>query len=359
MIDLLDIRIYFQHKPFGTLRFLKREDGTDGVTKCLTKNVNLYDDGAVIHVTSLNNGKKIAIRCCPPKVLQGHNIFGTNNVIGLANKLIKYVLAALGLNASQEQVNAWERGEFEIQAIDITHRFAVESHPLVSRLITHLVRTTSLRFRPTPICPGIGVRMLAPCRQANWLFYDKLLEFEDKRKKEAKYLRALIGKNSDTDAIENLLRQEASMNMRAELKLEKNYLKENRLSHGSAWGRGKAKEIYFQELELLRLGVIPSVEYAKVLLDRLTEPKLRQTFIVWFHGENLSTYGNRQTLRGRQNAILNAVGIDILNDAMPLKNPPLNMADVFDADNVLPDFPEWAHQYPRVSYKGQDLPHKR
>lgn len=135
MIDLLEVRIRVSHLRFGTLRFLKREDGTDGITKCLTKNVRLYDGGAIIYVTSLNNGKQIGIRCCPAKVLQGHNIFGTNNVVGLAKKLIEYTLSALELEADQERIEAWARGEFEIRAMDITHRFAVCSHYLVSRIV--------------------------------------------------------------------------------------------------------------------------------------------------------------------------------------------------------------------------------
>lgn len=356
MIDLLDLVIPIQHKRFGTLRFLKREDGTDGLTKCLTKNISLYENGAVIRATSLNKGKQIAIRCCPAKVLQGHNIFGTDNVVGLANTLIGYVLAALGFDADREQLEAWERGEFEVRALDITHRFPVESHPLVSRVIAHLFRCTPMQLRPAAIYPGVGVRLLAPCRTAEWLFYDKRREFDDKRYKEAKYLRALIGSTPDTDAVESLLRKEASANLRAELKLEKKYLKAHELSVGSAWSRGTAKEIYFRELELLGLGAIPSVEHAKVLLDRLTAPKLRQTFLGWMHGEDLTTYGSRQTLRGHRMAIVDAIGIDILHDVVPHQAPPLNIAGIFCAENALPNFPQWASRHPAAAYRGQELP---
>jgi II/X family phage/plasmid replication protein len=357
MIDLLVLKIRTPHKPFGSVRYIEREDGTDGVTKCLTKNVRLYSDGAVIRVTSLNHGTQIGIRCCPAKALQGHNIFGTNNVIGLAHKLIEYVLAALGVEASQEQFEAWEGGEFEILALDITHRFGADSHPLVSRVLTHLFRTTSLQLRPTPIYPGIGVRMMAPHRQASWLFYDKRLEFDDKRHKEGAYLLPFIGVDKPgAKTIVDLLRQSASENIRAELKLGKTYLKEHKQNVGSAWSRKRVMDTYFQELGLLRLGAVPSVEHAKVLLDRLIHPKLRQTFIGWLQGEDLSTYGNRQTLRGRRRAILEAAGIDIWQDVVPLKTSPLHLADIFDVDNLLPDFPDWADQYPAVCYKGHPIP---
>jgi hypothetical protein len=78
----------------------------------------------------------------------------------------------------------------------------------------------------------------------------------------------------------------------------------------------------------------------------------------WFHGEDLSTYGNRQTLRGRRNAILKAVDVDIVQDVMPLETPPLKFVDIFDSGKVLPDFPEWADQHPAVCYKGQDIPRR-
>ncbi|MDB5761643.1 MAG: hypothetical protein JWQ21_638 [Herminiimonas sp.] len=359
MIDLLDFVIRIRHKPFGTVRLLKREGGTYGVTKHLSKKVSLFDDGALMLVTSIKNGTEIAIRCCPGKVLQGHNIFGTDYLNGLAIKLIEYVLAVLDLEADQAQWTAWKDGDFEIRAVDITYRFALDSHLLLSRLIAHLARTMPMKYLPTPICPGIGVRMSVAERRVEWLFYDKQLEFADKRFKEAKYLEALIGDDAACAMIEALLPQEASQNIRTELKLGSGFLQMNNLNTGSKWTKERVKEIYFEELKFLRLDAVPSIAHGKVLLDRLTDPKLRQTFLGWLCGEDLSTYGNPQTLRLRRYAILEIINIDILLDVMPLNDPPCKMADVFNVDNKLPDFPDWVTQYPAVAYKGRDLPRVR
>jgi len=223
MIDLLQMPIDIHHKQFGTARTLNREDGA-GNTKQLS--ITIWINHVPVYVTSLNNGTQILIRCCPLKVLQGHNIFGSNNVMGLGYAIIVEVLKTLTIEATDEQLLAWRNGEFKISEIHLTHRFTVKSSSMIQDVITHIHRYASVALRAAYIQAGVGVKLFAPGLE--WLFYDKHMEFADKRKKQHSYLEAHAG--TDADVASHLLHRLAAKSIRAELKLKKEYLKKQRVS---------------------------------------------------------------------------------------------------------------------------------
>ncbi|MEO8734902.1 MAG: hypothetical protein ABI380_00025 [Edaphobacter sp.] len=187
--------------------------------------------------------------------------------------------------------------------------------------------------------------------------YDKLQEFDDKRNREDQYLLALVEDDADIKAIEALLRQEATGNIRTELKLDSSYLVKHDLATGADWGDKKmVKELFLAELEALGLERVSSLAHGLRLLDDLADPKLRATFFIWLHGEDLSTYHERQTLAARRKAIKAAIGIDILLDQVPTPKSPVDIEDIFCEDRILPDWPEWTKQYPALYYAGGGLP---
>jgi hypothetical protein len=356
MIDLIDLNIEIEHKPFGTKRLVEREDSPVTIAKYFSKKVQLYAGAAPIDVTSLSNGTRIAIRCCPLKPLQGHNIFGTDNVIGLGYKLISYVLSVLGIHASSKQLDNWKRGEFELEEIHITYRFSVDVHQSVGRVLAHILRNSSIKLRPTPLRKGTGIILKGVSTGTSWLLYDKLREFEDKRKHEGKYLSAVIGDGAvAVGPIYKRLRDAATNSIRSELKLDKRYLDKHGLDTGAVWNPTTVKSVYLRELKLLRLGAVPSLKFAELLLDSIVDKKLRFTFLAWMQGEDLSLYYSTQTMNTHRKAILAAVGIDIKLDRVPFKKTTVNIADIFCEANMLPNFPDWTVRHPTVAYKGQDL----
>lgn len=72
-------------------------------------------------------------------------------------------------------------------------------------------------------------------------------------------------------------------------------------------------------------------------------------------GEDLSKLHESQTLNTRRKAIIAATGIDINLERIPLQEFSMPVADIFAADNILPNFPEWVDDYPDVAYRGQAL----
>lgn len=346
MIDLLSITINISHTLFGSIRKIQREDHS-GNTKCLTTSILINE--VPILVTSLNNGSKINIRGCPLKAFQGHNIFGSNNVTMLGSKLIAEVLEGLDINATVAQLREWRKGEFQIDEIHLTHRFPVTSYAMIKSVLVHIHRYSSMALRPSIIDVGVGVRLRAPHRLAEWLFYDKCREFGDKRKREQKCLEGVVGDNAEEAGC--LLHELASKSIRAELKLSKRYLKKHQLDRGRNWTVDKVKELYSHELGLLRLGAIPSLPQMPELYAQIDDSKLRSIVILWASGEDLSCHYGKTTLEKFRRAVRKRLSIDILHDQPVLESASINLSDVFDSDNMLAGFPESAKKYPELAFR--------
>jgi hypothetical protein len=343
MIDFLSITIDFLHEPFGSVRTIEREDNT-GNTKRLSKVIRVNQ--VPIYVTSLNNGTQINIRGCPLKAFQGHNNFGTNLVVKLGFQLILESIFQLGFNATEDQFHEWRSGEFQLDEIHLTHRFPISGFG-IRRVLSHIHRYSSKYLRPSFISKGVGVTLKLP--HLEWMFYDKRLEFMDKRKKEHKFLEAVAGDRADT-AKDKLLAT-ASKSIRAELKLDRDYLRTHRLDRGKHWSIGKVKEVFVRELKLLRLGRIPSLPDLPMVYKQISDPKLRSIVILWANGEDLSNHYGRTTLQKYRKAIRDVHGFDVLKDQPVLESARINLSDVFNAANMLTGFPKWVSKYPELAFR--------
>lgn len=346
MLDFFNITIEINHMPFGAVRKKVTEDG-EVKTKQFTKTLNI--NHVPVFVTSLNNGTHINIRCCPLKVLQGHNVFGTNSLRKLWGRLIVEVLNGLGIKPKTEQLKEWMRGEFDVEGMHITHRFPVNEYPMVGKVISHLKRYTSESLVPSPLHKGIGVTFRSPHHQADWMFYDKRQEFDDKRTKEQKYLQAVVGEIAV--AMEKRISRLASKSIRAELKLSKKYLQAHGLNRGNAWTSSKAIEVFTQELGLLSLGKIPALPELPKVYAAIDNPKLRSIVILWANGEDMSEHYAPSTLRKFRKAVMGQLGIDILHDQPVLETASVNLSEVFNPDTMLAGFPKWTRRYPELALR--------
>lgn len=344
MKDLISSTIEVDHKPFGSKRIIERENST-GNTKHMSKKV-LINKVPVI-VTSLNNGTEINIRCCPLKVLQGHNVFGTNSLSKLFPRIIVEVLNQLGIEPTAEQLREWRRGEFQVNEIHLTHRFPVESYSTVLKVISHILRYTSISMLPTPIRKGVGVALRTP--NVEWLIYDKHLEFADKRTKEQKYLEAVAGVHAEEAKL--LLLKLSSKSIRAELKLDKDYLVGNGLDRGKNWTASKVIEVFVRELGLLHLGDLPALTQMPEVYAGVADVKLRDVLMLWGSGKDMSTHVGKTTRERYRREIKKLLGIDILKDQPTLEPASINLSDIFDTQKMLTGFPKWSRDYPELALR--------
>lgn len=355
MIDFLSLNIDIQHESFGATRSVQRKGAAFSTIKQFAHKLELYPDACSIDVTSLNNGTGINIRSTPLKPLQGHNVFGSDNVSGFGFKLICFVLDALNIHPSPTQLQAWRSGDYKLQEVHITYRLKLDSHALVEPIILHLLRNVHHRLCPAFLPIGTGVTLSAPHRRAKWMMYDKLKYLNDKRHSEFKHLTARVGDQDLAEEVWSKLLKSATSNIRTELRLSKKYLTVHALDTASSWEKGKAKEIFLSELALLRLGSIPSFESVTQLVDELDDKLLRQAYRFWLLGDDLHQLFSTSALRAKRRAINGAIGVDILLDMPPSQTPPVDLSRVFSTHSILPNFPVWASRFERIVYKGSNL----
>ncbi|MGG1944695.1 phage/plasmid replication protein, II/X family [Trinickia sp. NRRL B-1857] len=307
MIDLIDIMVYIEHAPFGNKRIKESPNAIQLGIDRYSHNVQLHADGAPLKVMSIRDGRAIVIRCSPLKALQGHNVFGTNNVCAIASAIICRTLDQLKITYSREQVQEWAAGHFEIRAIDITHRLKLPRGVTVLDLCDHLRRTAPHQFRPQWLDSGIGVRLSPPSEAgAQWVLYDKHQELLDKRKFAHAHLEAVLG--PEAQSVWSDLLKIARSTVRAELKLSHQYLKRHGLTDGNKWTVSSAQSLYFAALNELPVDASIPISEASALIRN---KRLRLTFKLWAADHNPRDFVAPSTFRAHRRSILDLAGIDI------------------------------------------------
>ncbi|WP_321926903.1 phage/plasmid replication protein, II/X family [Paraburkholderia guartelaensis] len=342
MLDLLHIEIAHRHRAFGNRRIKISKDHQQKIT-CYSSTVRLAPDGAQIKATSLRNGTAISIICNPLKVLQGHNIFGPNNLRAFAPEIIVRVLDHLDLAYTDDDVAEWMAGEFAVHAADITHRYRLPENVTVVDIRRHMIRNMAIeRYRQAALERGIGVRFNAASSYGAWLIYDKHKEMEDKRTHAFPVLAAVHGEQADD--VWDLLAATAKSSARVELKLKKKYLEQHGLDRGSAWTASTADEVYDCELAALRLDRHKPMSVLRDSIAVVTNAAHRRTLEMWAQGSNLKGLFSRASLDSHRKAIIKACGIDIDRDVPAVE--PLPLPELFGASNRLNGLPKWVARYP-------------
>ncbi|CAJ3697464.1 phage/plasmid replication protein, gene II/X family [Burkholderia pseudomallei] len=344
MLDLLHIEIAHRHRAFGNKRIKILKDRQPKVT-CFSAAVPLAPNGAKIKATSLRHGTAISIICNPLKVLQGHNVFGTNSLRVLAPAIIARVLDHLNVAYTDDDVVAWVAGEFDVHAVDITHRYRLPENVTVFDIRRHMIRNMAIeRYRPAALLQGIGVRFNAVSSYGAWLIYDKHKEMEDKRTHAYPVLAAVHGDQADD--LWRLLTTTAKSSARVELKLEKKYLEQHGLNRGSAWATGTANEVYDRELAALRLERHKPMSVLRDSIASVTNKTHRRMLEFWSMGRDLKALFSRASLASHRKAIVDACGIDIESDVPAVE--PLPMSELLGVSNRLDGVPKWVERYPQA-----------
>ncbi|WP_322009756.1 phage/plasmid replication protein, II/X family [Paraburkholderia sp. J12] len=348
MIDLLDVKIAHLHEQFGNERG-KRYENSDAapVFDRYSKKVFLRPGGAPVDAMSLDAGAAIGIRGCPLKPLQGHNVFGSNDVCLLAGTLIGAVLDALNIPYTEEQRAAWFAGEFDLAEVHITLRFGLPDGMEQKQFYRHILRNTAWEFRPGCLQQGTGIRLAKHQNGPAMVMYDKAQELTSRRTRAFRHLRAVVGE-VDAAKVWKGLTITGSTSIRAELKVPKEYLARNCLTRGSAWTRSTVDDVYWEEMAKLRFESHVPLNTLRPAINRVVDRPLRHALELWTTGRELRTIYPASTLARCRSKVRQATGIDIVTD-VPMKTA-LPVASILSRENLRPEFPQWAHRFPACAF---------
>ena len=122
-IDKIRMRVHCVHTPLGKSMFIDQDDL--GILPCSSTpmQISLIDGWDTMYVRSMQvcqatgMAEILEIHCCPPLVLQRHNLFGHANLQSYINVILEQLTQRLGIDVDPFDRKEWERGAVTLTEI--------------------------------------------------------------------------------------------------------------------------------------------------------------------------------------------------------------------------------------------------
>jgi len=248
----------------------------------------------------------------PSKFFQAHNLFGSNDVLWLAKRMIYEVIRRFGFTPKPEKIIAIECGNFFLSRVDLTESWALGSRAEVRAAIRTLERGGTMRNRGRGLMKGGTVYWGKHSRRWSLKVYGKADEIEVESKKFGDH--RIPEKHHQYEQ----LKAHAENIIRFEFCFRGKELKEHalRLDKAANWGEGTADKVYqeyFRKLEIADQVILPADDVSSL-------PKRLQTaYQLWVDGHDLRSFLLKATFY-RYRKQLREIGIDISNPIPDLEN---------------------------------------
>ncbi len=270
-------------------------------------------------------GQAVRISGNPAKLFQGHNIFGSSDLVGLVFAMLDLVASTFGLTPTADNLDFWDRGLIELLRVDDTESVDFGTEERVMAALFTLDRTANLKFRGRGHYNGHSLLFGKGSRHWSTTLYCKSKEI----KRKGHQLHPLLQETSLPSVAEGLLR--------IEHRLHSQHLRRDNLHLVANWNDNTASEVHRAHLELLQIAEAVMIEPAH--LEGLPAT-LRLVYRSWHAGEDLRSILPRATFYKRRRELLEH-GIDIA-----IKQPPPEESNVIPLRVVLLgkpfEVPSWA-----------------
>lgn len=254
---------------------------------------------ARISVRTVERGK-LEFSGNPAKFLQGHNLFGSDDVKGLLFDALVDICEAVELAPSAENLVAWRRGDVVLSRVDVTGMYELPSFSDVGSWLQAAGKTASVKWR------GRGHY------QDGTLYFGKVA----KGKRSSPWQMKLYHKGQEV-LVHKLprdlpMREElenwASNKLRIEVTLRTQELKRLGLHFVRDWTVEGAVKVFGAYLSKLDIGEEQMVD---VDVEEQLKPSLRAAYIAWKSGADMRSVLNRRTFFRYRKEIMSVTGSDI------------------------------------------------
>lgn len=253
------------------------------------------------HSTNLNiksiNPNHIYLDGNPAKWLQGHNLFGSDNLIELVLEVMNRLVPILNLSPTELDRKAWEKGCYDLKRVDCTAMWELPRRSDV-RAWLRAAEFQSKSRHGRPVTRGGTLYFGQHSRRWSIKFYSKGDELEATGKGHKLPLEILYRDN---------LMQWADNKLRGELTLRSIQLKEYELDRASNWYEATPLERLMKHIE--GLDMAEQFSLTPVILDDLPA-RLIAVYKLWKDGEDLRGMYPKATFY-RYRSELHKHGIDI------------------------------------------------
>jgi len=267
----------------------------------------------------------------PAKWLQGHNLFGSDDVLGLAVETALKVYTVLSISPSDDDLKRLRSGLFGLYRVDINYSFALADQSKVLQFIHAMETQAHMRHRGSGIMKGKTLYFGQQSRRWSLKMYSKGHEITSKKKGHQLH-RDLKLLNSLSDWADDKLR--------IELTLRSLQLKDIHLDTAAKWEDNTPLDTFKTYLGSLEMST--QQDLTSDALSSLSS-RLKPVYELWKTGHDLRAVYPKNTFYRHRRSLLEH-GIDIAVIQPSNKQDMTNVVpfiQVLEAVQVS-DVPDWA-----------------
>lgn len=260
----------------------------------------------------------------PAKFLQGHNLFGSTDIIGMMAATLERVFAILNITPSAENLARIHSGDYELTRIDVTAMYELPSLSDVRAWIRAAAHASRSRHKSAGILSGDTLYWGKNSRRWTMKAYAKGQEI----------LASGHELNKSLPHYDELVKW-AQNKLRVELVLRGPQLKKEGINTAIAFSKMGAASIFQKYRE--RIAMSENFTLTSALVETLPN-YLRCTYVLWERGEDLRNKLSKNTYY-RHRRELREQGVDISVKRSEESTNTIPLIQVLEALPVgIPDF---------------------
>ena len=328
MIDWVSAILPCKHDPSKLISGLVMSFDAQGNNEW-TVNKTLSVEGShssKIQIKS-HTENQIYISGNPTKFLQGHNLFGSNDIVSIMGRFFDELLKHdIGLCPDPFQYAAIKDGHYELTRVDVNETWHLRNKNEVMAWIRSVGETAFLKHRGAGQFSGDTAYFGKNSRRWSLKCYSKGHEINARGHKLAKEL-----------AFPEML-EYADKALRIEGVTRQLELKRRSLHVASNWDIDTAEELLLEYISKLEMSDVYMLK--DDVLDSLP-PRLRMVYQSWLNGDDLKQILPHNTFY-RYKKSLREFGVDISTKSPKEKSNVIPLIRVLEAKPV--GIPDWAYE---------------
>lgn len=332
-IDRLTVSGPLAHKPLGELIF--KDDPMVGLYPVGAspytpkRRRNALPDEMFVKSHEVQNDEmayRIRFDCCPPAILQGHNVFGHADALDYVNVIFDRQLAKHGLTVEDVELQLWREGrEVHLSQVHLCANFWLPSDLKKAFINAIDEANSSGKHRDIESCITLGFGPVKRSTHHTVCIYDKHALLQKAWKDPGDGQARLMAMMKDT--------------IRIEVRLYEGGLAYRNLKPLKNWVDLDTDALFFDVLKEYSISNVIQPELTADEQKMLSKTEL-VTYTLWLLKQDLGQLLSESTISRHQRSIKSKTGIDIRGRRQPAALPAVDLSEVLTPANIVP-VPSW------------------
>jgi hypothetical protein len=338
-IDRLRVVGPCYHRPIGQIaHYPNPERGSTGVSAmAVTGGSGRNSPTYYVRsrgVRSPAEAAELELHYCPPQLLQGHNVFGHDNLIAYACDALEWAIAEnqIQLLMDADPMEAWSLGRFKVTEVHLTGNLGLLHEYVLPAIQATDENNGAGKHRDALTALTLGFTPMRRSKYRAVTIYDKYVQ--------------LLKLWPNPGPLQQRILDYIKNSIRVEIKLYSQGLARLGLNDGSAWRDLDVGALFFDSLAQFNVHHAIQRKLTDDELAMLTRGE-RKAYLLWLNGVSIfDQFASPSAAYKYINSIFEKTGIDISGNRRPEALPAFNLADILVPENVLP-VPDWLRDTPR------------